>query len=98
MPDLTGWAPSVATNTPEPTVTGEVTVAVYVPLLLSVTAPIVPVPDDLVIVTVCPPTVMLFPLASLAWTVKSWVEIPSAAMEAEVGVRVDCVALAVPAV
>ena len=71
VPDLTGWAPKVATNTPDPTVTGEVTVAVYVPLLLSVTAPIVPVPDDFVIVTVCPPTAIVFPFASLAVTVKS---------------------------
>ena len=66
VPDLTGWPPSVATNTPDPVAVGEVTVAVYVPLELSVTDPIVPVPDDFVIVTVEPPTVMLFPLMSLA--------------------------------
>ena len=70
VPDLTGWAPKVATNTPDPVAVGEVTVAVYVPLLLSVTAPIVPVPDDFVIVTVCPPTAIVFPFASLAVTVK----------------------------
>ena len=71
VPDFTGKPPKVAINTPLPVAVGEVTVAVYVPLELSVTAPIVPVPDDFVIVTVEPPTDKLFPLASLAWTVKS---------------------------
>jgi len=56
----------VATKTPEPLAVGAVTVAAYVPLLLSVTELIVPVPDCLVIVTVAPPLVRLLPLASLA--------------------------------
>ena len=42
------------------------TVAVYVPFELSVTEPIVPVPEDLVIVTVEPPIAIVFPFASLA--------------------------------
>ena len=56
----------------------------------------VPVPEDLVMVTVAPPVVRLFPLASLACTVKVWVLVPLAVMLAEVGVSVDCAALAVP--
>ena len=70
VPLLTGLPPRVATKTPEPVAVGAVTVAVYVPLALSMTAPIVPVPDCLVIVTVDPPEVRLLPLESLAWTVK----------------------------
>ena len=50
----------------------------------------VPVPEDLVMVTVAPPVVRLFPLASLACTVKVWVLVPLAVMLAEVGVKVDC--------
>ena len=45
----------------------------------------VPVPEDLVMVTVAPPVVRLFPLASLACTVKVWVLVPLAVMLAEVG-------------
>ena len=89
VPDFTGKPPKVAMNTPLPVAVGDVTVAVYVPLELSVTDPIVPVPDDFVIVTVCPPTAIVFPFASLAVTVQSWVEIPSAAIDADVGVNVD---------
>jgi len=60
-PLFTELPPNVATNTPLPVAVGEVTVAVYVPFALSVTLPIVPVPDDLVIVTVAPPVVRLVP-------------------------------------
>src|SRR6185503_8340798 len=91
VPLLTADPPSVATNTPLPVAVGDVTVAVYVPLLLSVTDPIVPVPDDFVIVTVEPPVVRLLPLASLAWTVSTCVLVPFAVIEALVGVSVDCV-------
>lgn len=56
----------------------------------------VPVPDDLVITTVDPPDVRLFPFASLACTVKTCVELPLAIMLALVGVRVERDALAVP--
>ena len=62
---------------------------------LSVTEPMVPVPDCFVIVTVAPPVVTRFPLASLAVTVRTWVELPLAVMLDEVGVRVDWVASAV---
>src|SRR5205085_1277791 len=54
----------VATNTPLPGLVGDVTVGGSAPLLLSVTDPIVPVPDVFVIVTVAPPVVMLLPVAS----------------------------------
>ncbi len=81
--------PRVATKVPLPTAAGEVTVAVYVPLLWSVTVPIVPVPEDLVIVTVAPPVVRLLPLASLACTVSICVEVPLATIDDVVGVNVD---------
>ncbi|CAM4370702.1 hypothetical protein AQBE111736_13695 [Aquirufa beregesia] len=58
-------------KTPDPAVVGEVTVAVYVPLPASLTVPILPEPDCLVIVTVAPPVPILFPLASLAVTVNT---------------------------
>ena len=90
--------PNVATNTPLPVAVGDVTVAVYVPLPLSVTEPMVPVPLCCVIVTVKPPEVSKFPLASFAVTVSTCVLVPFAVMLALVGVNVDCVALAAPGV
>ena len=48
-----------------------------------------PVPEDLVIVTVAPPLLRSLPLASLACTVSSCVLVPSAVMLALVGVRLD---------
>ncbi len=66
--------------------------------MLSVTALIVPVPDCFVIVTVAPPVVRLFPFVSFACTVNTCVVTPSAVIELDVGVRVDCVAFAAPAV
>ena len=65
---------------------------------VSVTLPIVPVPDCFVMVTVEPPVVRLFPLASLACTVRTWVLVPLAVMLALDGVRVDWVASAAPGV
>src|SRR5437899_7165463 len=58
----------------------------------------VPVPDCLVIVTSEPPLVRLLPNWSLAWTVRTWVELPLATIEELVGVRVDWVASAGPGV
>ena len=49
-------------------------------------------------VTVAPPELRLFPLASLAVTVSTWVLVPSAVMLALTGVKTDTVALAAPAV
>ena len=67
--------------------------------MLSVTAPIEPVPESLVIVTVAPPMDRLPPQASFARTVSTWVEVPLAVIDAEVGVRVEAVAsAAAPAV
>ena len=88
----------VATKTPLPDTVGAVTVAVYVPLLLSVTKLIAPAPDACVIVTLSPPIVLLFPLTSFACTMSTCVLAPSAVMDAVPGVKVDCVALALPAV
>ena len=65
---------------------------------MSVTLPIVPVPEDLVMVTVEPPLVRLLPLASLACTVSTCVLVPLAVMLALAGVSVDCVASAAPGV
>jgi hypothetical protein len=98
VPLFTAAPPKVATNTPLPVAVGDVTVAVYVPLPLSVTEPMVPVPDCFVIVTVSPPAVKVFPFTSFAVTVSTCVEEPSAVMEAVVGVKVDWVALAAPGV
>src|SRR5205809_107252 len=70
--------------------------AVYVPWPLSVTEPIVPLPDCFVIVTVVPPEVRLLPFASFACTVKICVALPFAVIDADVGVSVDCVASAGP--
>ena len=52
----------VATKPPEPTRLAAVTVAVYVPLLLSVAEPTVPVPVELENTTVDPPapTLLLY--------------------------------------
>src|SRR5437899_2696883 len=58
----------------------------------------VPVPDCLVIVTSEPPLVRLLPNWSLAWTVRTWVELPLATIDELVGVRVDWVASAGPGV
>ena len=69
----------------------------YVPLPLSVTEPIAPVPELRVIVTVAPPTVRLFPFASFACTVSTCVAVPFAVSVALVGVNVDCAASAAPA-
>ena len=96
LPLFTGWAPSVATNTPLPVAVGAVTVAVYDPLPLSVTEPIVPVPDSFVIVTVEPPDVSRFPFASFAVTVNTCVAEPFAVIDALVGVKDDCDASAGP--
>ncbi len=74
---MTGLPPRVATKTPDPVAVGAVTVAVYVPLPLFVTAPIEPVPDCFVIVTVEPPVVRLLPKASFACTVNTWVAVRS---------------------
>ena len=63
---------------------------------MSVTLPIVPVPDCFVIVTVDPPLVRLLPFASLACTVNTCVLLPLAVTLALVGVSVDCVASAAP--
>src|SRR4051794_33250877 len=93
---MTAEPPSVATKTPEPASVGDVTVAVYVPLPTFVTAPIVPVPDCFVIVTVAPPVVRFVPLASRACTVRTCVAVPFAVIDAEVGVSVDMAALAAP--
>src|SRR5207237_998337 len=82
LPLLTAAPPNVATKTPDPVEVGAVTVAVYVPFALSVTALIKPVPADLVIVTVDPPVVRLFPFASFACTVNTCVAIPLAVIEA----------------
>ena len=98
MPDLTGWPPRVATKTPEPVDAAAVTVAVYVPSPLSLTEPIVPVPDCFVIVTVDPPLVRLLPNASFAVTVSTCVAVPFAVIDDVVGVSVDCVAFAAPGV
>jgi len=97
-PLFTELPPNVATNTPLPVAVGDVTVAVYVPLPLSVTLPIVPVPDDLVIVTVAPPVVRLLLVISLACTVNTCVLLPSAVILALVGVKVECAALAAPTI
>ena len=66
----------------------------YVPLPLSVTEPIVPVPDCFVIVTVEPPVDRLLPFASFACTVNTCVELPFAVIDELTGVSVDCVASA----
>ncbi|MNZ91597.1 hypothetical protein D3C78_1105870 [compost metagenome] len=58
--------PTLALMVAVPTVVGAVNVAVYVPLLLSVTAPTVPKVDD--IVTAAPPLVSAFPCASFNCT------------------------------
>src|SRR5712671_3085039 len=98
VPLLTAEPPRVATNTPLPVAVGDVTVDVYVPLLLSVTEPIVPVPDCFVIATVDPPLVKLFPLTSFAWTVNTCVLLPFAVMLELAGANVDCAASAAPGV
>ncbi|CAM4372059.1 hypothetical protein AQBE111736_13755 [Aquirufa beregesia] len=82
----------VATNTPVPA-TIELTVAVYVPLALSVTAETVPTPDNLEITTVAPPVVIALPKASFAVTVKIC-GIPLATRLALIGVKVEVAALA----
>ena len=65
---------------------------------MSVTGPTEPVPDCLEIVTVAPPAVSLLPLTSFAWTVSTWVDMPSAVMVELVGVRADWEASAGPGV
>ena len=61
VPAWTSALFSVETKTPLPVVDGAVTVALYVPLLLSVTEPTVPSPEDFVIATVAPPDVSVLP-------------------------------------
>ena len=61
---------------------------------LSLTEPIEPVPESIVIATMAPPVVRLVPAASFAWTVSTWVLVPLAVMLALVGVSVDWAALA----
>ncbi|CAM3928891.1 hypothetical protein AQAU111925_13560 [Aquirufa aurantiipilula] len=56
----------------------------------------VPEPEEFVIVTVAPPAVKLFPLASFAVTTNTCVD-PSATILAEVGVKVETAASAAPA-
>ena len=82
----------MAIKVPLPIVVGEVTVAVYVPLLLSVTAPMEPVPDNLVMVTVEPPVPIKFPKTSRAVTVNTWVDNPFAIIVEGDGVNVDLAA------
>ena len=60
--------------------------------------PRVPLPDSRVMVTVAPPVARLLLLASLAWTVRTCVDVPLAVMDALVGVSVDWAALAGPGV
>jgi len=69
-----------------------------VPSLLSVTDPIVPVPEALVTTTVAPPTDKLLPYWSFAWTVNVTVEDPSAVTDDAEALKVDCAASAVLAV
>ena len=65
---------------------------------MSVTELMVPVPDDSVIVTVDPPVERSLLYASLACTVRTSIDEPSAVIDEVVGVRVDCAAEAVPGV
>ena len=85
-------------KTPLPVAVGAVTVAVYVPFPTFVTAPIVPVPDCFVIVTVEPPAVRLLPKASFACTVSTWVAVPFAVIDELTGASVDWAAFAAPGV
>ena len=57
LPLMTALPSRVATKTPLPLAVGAVTVALYVPLPWSVTAPTLPLPEDRLIVTVEPPLV-----------------------------------------
>ena len=77
-----------------PAVVDEVSVAVYVPLPLSVILPMEP--DVVVNVTVAPPVVRLFPFASLSCTVMVDVVMPSAVMEEGEAVINEVVVLAAP--
>src|SRR5256885_1155445 len=62
---------------------------VWSPSASTLPPPIVPVPEDLVMRTVDPPVVRLLPFASLARTVRTWVDDPLAVIEELTGVSVD---------
>jgi hypothetical protein len=72
--------PTVPDTVAVPVVVELVSVAVYVPSLLSVAA--LSVPSVLESVTVEPPDVTLFPFASFAWTVIVDVDVPFAVIDA----------------
>ena len=75
-----------------PAVVDDVSVAVYVPSPLSITAVNVPRFEDRI--TSSPPVEILFPFASFNWIVIVEVVIPSAAMEVVEAVIVEVAALA----
>jgi hypothetical protein len=93
----TAVPPNVAASVAEPAAVGAVSVAVYVPLPLSVVEPSVPVPDDFEITTVAPPVVKLVLFTSRACTVIVEVLDPSAVIEVGLALIVECAALAAPA-
>jgi hypothetical protein len=96
VPPWTADPSIVAVKVPDPTVTGAVTVAEYVPLPLSVTAEMDPVvPDSSEMVTIEPPELRFTPAESLAWTVRIVVDVVSSVetgMEEAVAVSVDSAA------